>query len=249
MAAGEGGDALRVVVLDEIDSTNEEAFRRHAAGESGRLWVRARRQTAGRGRSGRSWVSPDGNLHVSLLLTEPLAPAERPRVGFVAGLALVEALEIVAEAAGPFRLKWPNDVLADGRKVAGLLLEARGPDALVVGWGVDVAGAPDGTETPATSLAARGAITTAEALHVELAIAFAGWWRVFDGGRGFPDIREAWKRWAHGIGGPLRVRHDGGWRHGTFVGLDAEGRLVLRETEGPVFTMTAGDVFFPESRS
>ena len=200
MAALEGGNAPRVVVLDEVDSTNEEAFRRHAAGEAGPLWLRARRQTAGRGRSGRAWVSPEGNLHVSLLLTEPLAPAERPRVGFVAGLAIVEALEIVAEAAGPFRLKWPNDVLADGAKVAGLLLEARGPDALVVGWGVNLAHAPRGTETPAASLADRGAPTTADLVQHELAIAFAGWWRVFDGGRWMMTADNAALHTIHHLG-------------------------------------------------
>ncbi len=232
----------RRIDLDTVDSTNEDAFRRLAAGEATPLWITARRQSAGRGRSGRPWVSPVGNLHVSLALRVDLAPEARAKVGFVAGLALVEALEQVSDAR--FRLKWPNDVLVDGAKIAGLLLEARSADAIVIGWGVNVASAPTGTETPATSLSALGAEPAFETIVAELIRSFEGWWALFDHGAGFHDLRRAWLDWAHGVGGPIRVRQMSGERHGTFEGLDAEGRLVLRDADGGMTLVSAGDVFF-----
>jgi BirA family transcriptional regulator, biotin operon repressor / biotin---[acetyl-CoA-carboxylase] ligase len=237
----------RLKLFQTIDSTSEEAFRQFAIGETAPLWIVAEEQSLGRGRSGRVWSSPPGNLYASLLLTDPLPMSERARVGFVAGLALVEALEVVAQTAGPFRLKWPNDVMAGTAKVSGLLLEARGNDGLVIGFGVNTLSAPEHSETTAVSLRSRGASVDPQRLFHELSHAFVGWWRVFDHGRGFDEIRKAWLTWSYGLNQRLRVRHGAGDRYGTFEGLDAEGRLVLREDDGQIFIMTAGDVFFPES--
>src|SRR5258708_39940625 len=125
--------------LDTVDSTNAEALRRARAGERGPLWIVARQQSAGRGRRGRAWVSPPGNLHATLLLTDPAPAAAAPQLGFVAGLALVDAAAAAAPLlASRLALKWPNDLLCGARKIAGILIEGEGsPLTVAVGIGVN----------------------------------------------------------------------------------------------------------------
>src|SRR6476646_7487966 len=115
---------VRLVAHEVLGSTNAEALSLARQGESGPLWVVADRQTAGRGRRGRAWISEPGNLYASLLLTDP-APAERwPQLSFVAALAVYDAVIAVASAFAPrLAIKWPNDLLLDGAKFAGVLIE------------------------------------------------------------------------------------------------------------------------------
>ena len=165
----------RLVALDEIDSTNAEAQRRAAEGAPAGTLIRAVRQTAGRGRRGRAWQSPPGNLAFSLLLRPAMKAATAATLGFVAGLAVAEAIDGLLPAGRSSRLKWPNDLLVDGRKLAGILLEAAaggsGPvDHLVVGVGVNIVAHPDDLPYPATDLQACGG--TADAATV--LAAFAG---------------------------------------------------------------------------
>ena len=145
-AASRGG--YRLEAFDRLGSTNDEAMARARAGDPGRLWIVAGEQGRGRGRHGRHWASPPGNLHASLLLVDPCPPALAPQLGFVAGLALHEAAAACGVAPGRLTLKWQNDLLLDGAKVAGILLEgAAGPGgglAVVIGWGVNVAHRPAG---------------------------------------------------------------------------------------------------------
>jgi BirA family biotin operon repressor/biotin-[acetyl-CoA-carboxylase] ligase len=254
-------DGYRLAAFDTVGSTSTEALARARAGDPGRLWVVAREQTAGHGRRGRPWETASGNLAASLLLVEPAHEGDQPALlGFVAGLALAEAIASVApglsahagrdgfEGAGRLKLKWPNDVLVDGAKLAGILLEAvtlpGGVRTVVIGMGVNVLRAPEGTPYPATSLAAAGAATSAEALFAALSDAWIGAWRAWAGGRGFEAIRRRWLDQAAGLGAPIAVRLGDGVLSGTFETLDDDGRLVVKAADGSIRKITAGDVHF-----
>jgi BirA family biotin operon repressor/biotin-[acetyl-CoA-carboxylase] ligase len=227
--------------LDEIDSTNCEARRRAEAGAAGPLWITAARQTAGRGRRGRVWQGATGNLAATLLLRPEAPPAAVAQLSFAAALAVADlAARFAPDAA--ITVKWPNDVLADGSKLAGILLEA-GTGWLAIGIGINLAGHPADTEFPATSLAALGIVPPApEAALTVLAARFAHWlaaWRA----EGFAPLRAAWLARAGGLGAPIRARLPHEERHGAFEGIDATGALLLREASG-VRAITAGEVFF-----
>src|SRR5688572_23177692 len=146
----------RLVAYDTIGSTNEEALRLSRAGEREPLWVVAKTQTAGRGRRGRTWVSEPGNLYASLLLGDPSPPDRFPELSFVAALALHDAVTArIPGLAGRVALKWPNDLLIDRNKFAGILIEGEGT-TVVIGIGVNCAHHLDGSEYPAIDLAAAG---------------------------------------------------------------------------------------------
>src|SRR5258706_3706096 len=150
---------VRHVAHEVLGSTNAEVWHRAAKGEHGPLWTPADRQTAGRGRRGRAWISPPGNLHASLLLTQPAAAEHWPQLSFVAALAIHDAVVAVADHLKPLlAIKWPNDVLLAGAKLAGILIEAEsGTSAVAVGIGVNCAFHPADTDFPTTDLAAAGA--------------------------------------------------------------------------------------------
>ena len=233
-----------------IASTNDIALAQARAGDPGRLWVVADEQSGGRGRLGRAWRSPPGNLYASVLLIDPCPPARAAELGFVAGCALGAALGPALREAGHASLKWPNDLLIDGAKCAGLLLEAaRLPDgrlACVAGFGVNCASHPAELPYRATNLAAARArpcdpASVFEALADELIAALA-LWRV----DGFAAIRAAWLARAHAPGAPLRVTQGGVTREGRFKTIDARGRLVLQTNENDIF-IDAGDVLSPAS--
>ncbi len=233
----------RLLRLDEIDSTNEEARRRAEAGERGPLWIMAQRQTAGRGRRGAVWQGREGNLAATLLL--PL-PGNCAQLSFAAALAVADMAQHFAPQAR-ITVKWPNDVLAESRKLAGILLEA-GPQKderpwLAIGIGVNLAGHPDGTEFPATSLAGLGVTPPApEAALVVLAARFAHWYDRWMSD-GFETLRAGWLARAPQLGAPIRARLPHETRHGTFEGIDAGGALLLREPSG-VRAIAAAEVFF-----
>jgi BirA family biotin operon repressor/biotin-[acetyl-CoA-carboxylase] ligase len=238
----------RLVALDEIDSTNAEAQRRAAAGAPAGTLIWARRQTAGRGRRGRAWQSPPGNLAFSLLLRPAVDPAAAATLGFVAGLALVDAVDGLLPAGRSSRLKWPNDVLVDGRKLAGILLEAaagggQALDHVVIGIGVNIAAHPDDLPYPATSLSASGGTANAAAVLAAFAERFLPLYRNWES-EGFAAIRASWLARAHGYGGPVTVRLDHATLEGRFAALDGQGALLLETADGGRRTVTAGDLFF-----
>lgn len=235
MTAPPWPDGVGRIVLDTVDSTNAEAARRAAAGEAGPVWIMARRQTAGRGRLGRVWASPEGNLAATLLLRPALAPGAAAQLSFVACLAAADLLAALAPEAR-VGLKWPNDPLLNGRKAAGVLLESAGAgarlDRMAVGVGVNLAAPPELSAlrpggTPATDVLAEGgrAAPPEEALAI-LAAAFARWQ-----GRhardGFAPIRAAWLARAEGLGRPVAARAGSETVRGTFEDMDDTGRLVL----------------------
>ncbi len=237
-----------VAGFDEIDSTNEEARRRAMAGERGPVWIWAKRQTAGRGRRGRAWASPDGNLMTTLLIAPGVSAADAARLSFVAALAVHDLVTRYVRLA-PVRLKWPNDVLIEGRKVAGILLETAGEESLgvlpwlAIGIGVNLVHAPGETVFPASTMGAHGpAPSPAEAL-AELAEAWETRFRVWRVS-GFAAIREAWLEVAAGLGQPIEVRLPNETLSGRFETLMPDGALSLLLPNGSRRAITAGEVFF-----
>jgi len=236
---------FRLAAFDTLASTNDEARRLARDGAPEGTLVTARVQTAGRGRQGRSWISAPDNLHASLVLRPDVHVSRAAQLGFAAALAIADAIRHFARTE--VTLKWPNDVLLGGRKVAGILLESEG-DAVgrlgfvVIGIGVNLATHPSDTEFPATSLkAATGIEAVPEAFLAALAPALALWyerWR----GDGFAGLRRAWLKRATGLGQALRARLPDETVEGRFAGLDDDGLLLL-DIPGGRRRIAAGDVF------
>ena len=245
--------AAPVLLLDQTDSTNAEARRRAEAGETGPLWIAARRQSAGRGRRGRVWESETGNLFATLLALTRKPPAEAAQVTFLAALAVADLLDRYAPPS-LVTIKWPNDVMLSGEKAAGMLVEsgahAAGGLWLAVGIGVNLAHAPSGTERPATALAQHLAAGVAAPPSVdvaahELAEAFAVWmdrWEAL----GFQPVLDAWRARTPGLDGPAVARLGAETVEGRAEGVESDGALRLRLADGRLRLISAGDVFFGE---
>ena len=253
---GPGGRAF--LWLTEVGSTNEWA--RKAAKDNpdlllGATWIVAERQTAGRGRLGNEWQSAKGNLFATLLFKPDRPAVECAQLSFVAALAVCDMLARYAPSAD-IRLKWPNDVLANGRKIAGILLEsesdAQGKLAwMVIGIGVNLVAYPEKTEYPAISLAALGVVApppfdrsgnqagAAECLDAMFAKWYEAWWA-----GGFAPVREAWLARASGLGQRIRVRLAKEEIAGVFHDIDGTGALVLGLPGGAKRTIAAGEVYF-----
>lgn len=231
--------------LDRIDSTNAEALRRARAGARGPLWIVASEQSAGRGRRGRSWASPVGNLYATLMLTDTAPPAAAAQLGLVAGLALHDAAVAAAPAlAARLALKWPNDLLCAKRKIAGILVEGEGdPVTVAVGIGVNCCRRPDASEFPATDFASEGADVQPAALFDDLAAAMQARLTQWNRGAGFASIRDGWLARAAGLGEPILVRLSERETTGRFETIDDGGRLLLRRETGGVEAIAAGEVF------
>lgn len=236
--------AINLVALDAVDGTNAEARRLAQVGAPHLTLIWAREQLAGRGRRGRAWASPRGNLYATLLLRPQVATAVWGQLSFVDAVALRQALVALLPAleAG-LLLKWPNDLLLDGRKLSGTLLEASGTDWVMIGTGVNLASHPEGTETPATSLAAHGLTLAPEALLPIYAGAQLEWFERWQT-QGFEPVRQRWLAHAIGLGGPVTVRLAGQTLAGRFSALDASGALLLDQA-GAVRRIEAGEVFLP----
>lgn len=240
----------RLIVRDAVGSTMEEARRALHDGDAGKLWIVAREQTAGRGRHGRVWGSPPGNLYASLLLTAPCEPALAPQLGFVGGLALHDAAaNLLGRQASALRLKWPNDLLVDNAKTAGLLLEGEsraGRLDLIIGFGVNIASFPQDTPYPATALAGHAAHVTVEAMLAGLSEAWLSRLAIWSQPGGFGPIRAAWLERAAFLGETITIRLGDGPASGVFAGLDASGRLELDTAAGRRM-IDAGDLYFGAS--
>lgn len=240
---------MRIEVFDTLDSTNEEAKRRALAGETGPLWIVARAQSAGRGRRGRSWASKPGNLFATGLFKLDAGPARAAQLSFAAALGVAD---VAASVIDPdlVRLKWPNDVLVDGRKVSGILLESGAHPAgglwLAVGVGVNLAHHPEDAERPATDFSVYGADLTPEAACEHLGRRFEHWRSIW-ARDGFAPLREAWLARAWGLGEPCTARLDGETIEGVFADLSEDGSLRLDLKDGGRRLISAGDVFFPNA--
>lgn len=237
----------RVERLGVVGSTNDWLLERARAGEPEGLAVVAAAQERGRGRHGRRWLSPPGNLYTSLLLRPRRPPEEIASLSLVCGLAAAEA--IAAATAGRVRvqLKWPNDLLVDGAKLGGILPEAEhsaGAPAVVVGLGLNVQSAPQLPDRPTVCLAQLMAsppplATLLDELLTRFAAAYERWSEA-----GFAPFVAPWLASAHGLGASVELRFGATRVTGRFLGIDQHGRLALERPDGSRAWYDAGELFF-----
>lgn len=233
---------------DTLDSTNDEARLLAEAGKSGPLWVVADKQTGGRGRRGRAWVSEPGNLFASLLLRPDCPASELSGLVFAAALAVQNTVRNSLAGESKVRCKWPNDVLVDGAKVAGILLESSSSpsgmlDWVIVGIGINVENAPrEDVLYSATSLAEKGSSESVEKVMSRLADRFAFWYNIWCE-NGTEEILSTWLDEAGGVGESVTVRFDDEELNGTFETITDDGTMILRLADGSARNIVAGDVF------
>lgn len=230
---------MTIITVAETGSTNTDMMDLARRGGEEGLWLRAERQTSGRGRHNRVWAAPAGNLSASTLVRLRASDPPAATLALVAAVALHEAVSVFGVHGV---LKWPNDLLVEGAKASGILLE-RCDDAVVVGIGVNLLHHPDLADRPTTSLAANDALVAPDVFLDVLSEAFARWvarWR----GEGLGAVRMAWLHAAHPVGTALSARMpDGTAYDGLFDGLDAQGALILRLASGQRHVIHAADVF------
>lgn len=238
----------RAIFLPETPSTNAHAMRLAMQTARTPLWVWAGLQTKGRGRLGRDWESPAGNLYASVLLRPDCAVEAIGGLPLLAGLAAWDAIAAVTcdhPIVAGLRLKWPNDIMLDGAKLGGVLIESAvmddGARAVVIGTGLNLAAAPSGLGREVACLRNHGCSATPRETLAALADATGRWLAVWAGGAGFTYIRTAWLRHADPIGAPISVRLGGERIEGRFAGLDETGALRLRREDGERL-ITVGDV-------
>src|SRR5262245_38120853 len=230
---GAAAVGVRLIAHDVLDSTNAEALRLVRQGERGPLWITAARQTAGRGRRGRTWISEPGNLYATLLLTGPGPTEDWPQLSFVAALAVHDAIVgLVAGIAPRLAIKWPNDILLAGGKVAGVLIEGEASGAVAVGIGVNCASHPVDTTQPAADLSGFG--VSPQTLLAALMVGMRNRLMQWDAGAGFSRIRAEWLDRAAGLGQEIRVRLADRELAGRFETIDRAGGLVLRSPGGDI---------------
>ncbi|KPF43082.1 biotin--[acetyl-CoA-carboxylase] ligase [Rhizobium sp. AAP43] len=242
-------DDFRHEALDEVSSTNTEAFARARAGEAGFLWITAERQSGGRGRRGREWVSERGNLYSSLLLIDPSTQEQLASLPLAVALAVRAAIAKVMPPGGePVDIKWPNDVMIGRRKTSGILLEAErlldGKLALVIGIGINIRERPDLALYPVTSLADQGVSIGPQELFAHLYVEMAEILSVWDQGRGIAEIVRRWRSVACGMGEKITVNLPDRSISGIFSGIDDKGLLLLDRGADGILSVAAGDVFF-----
>ena len=228
-----------------IDSSNLEARRLFEAGERGPVFLLADEQTAGKGRLDRNWASLRGNCYSTLILPLCAEIAVVPQIGFVVALAVADVVRKHTTAKP--QLKWPNDVLIKGAKIAGILCEVLStqPLTIAIGCGINVAHAPTGLTYPATCLAAEGATTTRDEIFQSYRTALAYWLDIWNNGPGFPTIREAWTSLAIGIGETITMTSGTQHLTGTFETITEQGAVMLKPPHGPPHILHAGDVHIP----
>jgi BirA family biotin operon repressor/biotin-[acetyl-CoA-carboxylase] ligase len=237
---------FRLIAYETVGSTSDEAKRLAREGAAEGLIVWAEVQTAGRGRRGRVWESPPGNLHMSLVLRPQCRAATAAQLGFVAALAMAGALsELVPTVA--FQCKWPNDLLANGKKLAGILLETEmmggdKPEFVVLGIGVNLMSSPRDTPYAATSLAEEGAAAIMPSTMIAAFTGHLAKWLARWHDDGFAPIRDAWLMRAIGLGEPIQVRLERDTFDGRFLDLDSDGALMLGTPTGSR-RIAAGEIF------
>ena len=238
-----------LLTYDVLDSTNEEAKRLAGGGASHGAVIWAKRQTAGRGRMGRDWVSPEGKLYVSFLLKPERALEECSQLSFVAALAVAETLEAMVADAYDIHCKWPNDILLKERKISGILLEsfatqeriATSDRWIVVGIGINIESHPDHVLFPATSLREVGVeLVSAKIVLSRLVYNFMQQYDTWSK-KGFAEIRKAWMARAYKLGHTVELMQGDILHTGVFEGVDEHGAIVLRSDDGLV-PLIAGDV-------
>ncbi len=257
-----------LISYSSLDSTNDEALRLLAGNHTSldKSVICAAEQTAARGRRGRSWSAPLGNLYCSLILTPRVEIADLPQLGYVAALAIVQVLKELCPAGCDVACKWPNDVLINGRKVSGVLLETSheahvthasanvsanaanvSANAIVVGVGINISSFPQNTPYKATSMNQEGASDLSPPLVLARFIHHFDYWLVAWQSRGFGPLRNAWLACAAGLQQKILVRLENQELSGIFKGIDQSGALILQQDGNDKQRLiTVGDVFFPD---
>ncbi|HYD19782.1 MAG TPA: biotin--[acetyl-CoA-carboxylase] ligase [Patescibacteria group bacterium] len=229
--------AFNIIELSTVGSTNEHIKQLARSGYPAFTLVWAHEQTAGKGRQGNGWTSVPGNLYMSLLLRPNATASQTGQLSFLAAVALAETVKEVVSKPVQISLKWPNDLLLNARKAAGILLEAE-EDWVVMGIGVNVAGAPDA----AASLAAFGCMEDAGAVLGKLAVRIKSLYDSWTQ-KGFDPIRAEWLHYAHNIGSTIQVRMPKEYFTGRFAGIDDSGALELEMPGGEKRAICSGEVF------
>ena len=229
---------------DEIDSTSEEAKRRARNGDTSAVWIAARQQAAGKGRLGRTWLSPVGNLFSTVLFPEPGGVAHAARVPFAAALAVRDTC-VAAVPGLEARLKWPNDVRVEGRKISGILTETGETNGVVwvaLGMGVNVRHTPENVDQAATSLVQEGgaAALSPELVLEDLRAAISR--RIEQARNDFPGLLADWLNVAEGRGELVRAGPSDQRVEGVFEDLAEDGGLILSLPDGERRIIRAGDV-------
>jgi BirA family transcriptional regulator, biotin operon repressor / biotin---[acetyl-CoA-carboxylase] ligase len=246
MSPGEFAAPWPIARFDAIDSTNEEARRRAASGDFGPIWLQANRQTAGRGRLGRVWDSPHGNLFATALFRYPGPLTEAALTCFSAGLAIIDAARACGVDISALGLKWPNDVLSGPAKLAGILIETgtvHGQVWMAAGFGINVATAPPRTDRETACIAdlAGGGDVTAATFLAQLDIAFRGrLLRLI--GEGFESTRSDWLNHAAHMGKRVELTPSTGRITGAMRGLDHDGALIIELEDGGLHHVRAGEI-------
>lgn len=241
--------SIPVLRFESIGSTNAEALKLAEAGQFEPLFVVAERQSAGRGRRGRAWISEPGNLYTTLLLTDPAPPPVSAQLCFVAALALHDAVLDGCSGLAPSRLKlkWPNDLLLDEQKAAGILIEgtstAGGGMAVAIGFGVNCKHHPAETQFPAVDFAQAGFNLSPQSLLARLGERMEERLNEWQRGEAFPATRAAWLLRASGVGNGIEVRLLDRTLGGIFETINERGELILRDGNGERQTISAGDIF------
>ncbi len=250
-------DDYRLSVYDALDSTNSQALRFAKEEDVGHHWVTANTQSAGRGRSGRSWYSgATGNLYASLLLKLNCSVATASQLALLAGLAAFDTIELLSEKklSSKLCLKWPNDLLLEHAKLGGILLESQsleGGDGsellyVVIGIGLNLSWSPELENRKTTNLNAYDVAISPKVALEHLAKVTSKWLKIWNNGEGFKNIRIAWIARTQAIGSPLQVHVGNKIMHGVFSGLNDQGGLMLTSSDGEVVHIQAGDVFQAE---
>jgi BirA family transcriptional regulator, biotin operon repressor / biotin---[acetyl-CoA-carboxylase] ligase len=241
------GDGFRHIELADTVSTNLECLERARAGEPGGLWITARRQSGGRARRGRAWVSEPGNLYASLLLIDPAPISSLSTLPLAVSLAVYDAVSMELPPETSVKIKWPNDVLVDGRKVSGILLEGEtlpdGRHGLVIGCGINLVHKPQEALYPVATLQEYGSTATRESLFARLYQSMSLVLDRWNGGKGTAAIVADWRNVAAGIGQPITVNLPDRSLKGIFTDIDAQGMLELDLGDGKKQFIAAGDVF------
>lgn len=237
----------RPVTLDEVTSTSDVCFERARQGDGSGLWVLADRQTGGRGRRGRKWVSEKGNFYGSLLLVDD-GSTDVSTLPLTVAVAVARAIDLTLPDFAPrAQVKWPNDVLINGKKVCGILLEVEHLDhnrrAIVIGCGVNIRHHPNQTLYPTTSLSDQGAQLHPRQFYQFLEIEMADILALWDGGQNLSQVRQQWIDRASGVGDEIEVRLPNHTYRGRFMGIGETGNLLLKTDDGSEIQIAAGDVF------
>ena len=240
----------RHYALDKTPSTNTLCMEYAAAGEPGNLWISATEQTKGKGSRGRDWQSHKGNLLTSLMLKNPCEKKHLADLTFIAAISVRETIENYSKRQNSIEVKWPNDVMLNGRKCSGILLESvhyQDEICVVIGIGVNCQNFPSNTLHPATSLFAEGVEVSTETFFNTLAKKMAENITLWNSGENFPSIRQKWLDYAYKLGETISVHVPGQeMQQGIFASVDDNGYMLLELFDGTVKQISTADIFFKQ---